>query len=396
MDVCCGVEYKVFEAQTNFLHPDWDSAGYTSCGDRYKNKQTGTVTFLADAAKSGKTKILEKTKVEKILRQGRKAIGVQVSSLDDDNDDKLPMKKQNIIMAKHCVICCAGALHSPCLLMRSKFKNKHVGKHLFMHPTCGFSANFPNDESSSGNNNNTTKCKKLDTVFGAPMTAICNEFAKGPKDDGYGAKLEVPSLHNSLLAGLSPWMGPYQYKEFIRNAPNSCAMIVLQRDSGEGGVVQTDSNGHDVLVDYTLNDDDENSMIHALVKGIEMCVDNGASIINIFSNIEPLNLEKELGGGGDSVKVVDSPLVQNYLKKVKKMKLKHFAATLGNAHQMGSCRMGTSSKTSVVDEDGKLWESDNVYVMDTSIFPTALGVNPMLTVLSISHMLSTRLTNQLS
>jgi len=363
---------------------------------------------------------LERTKVDQILRQGKRAIGVKVTILHSDG-----RKITKNIMAKHCVICCAGALHSPCLLLRSKFKNHHIGRHLFMHPSCGASASFspspPQQQTTSDNNknnknnkfvkgrnvwedyvetnklaldknnndksNNTSSPPQMQSTFGAPMTVICNEFAKGPNDDGYGAKLEVPCLHTSLLGGLIPWMDPYMYKHFAQNAVNSLGLIVLQRDSGDGGRVK-DDNGF-AHVDYSLNDADEASMVWALTKSIEMCVKNGASRISLFGNVLPLEL------GNHNNNSVDSPLVQDYLKKVKDMKLKNFAATLGNAHQMGTCRMGTSPETSVVNEDGKLWECENVFVMDTSLFPTSLGVNPMLTVLTISHMLSTRLAKSL-
>ena len=49
------------------------------------------------------------------------------------------------------------------------------------------------------------------------------------------------------------------------------------------------------------------------------------------------------------------------------------ANTLGlfSAHQMGTCRMGYSPASSVVDADGECWELDDLFVMDASTFPTA-------------------------
>ena len=46
--------------------------------------------------------------------------------------------------------------------------------------------------------------------------------------------------------------------------------------------------------------------------------------------------------------------------------------------------MGTSEKTSVVDANGKVWGCDNLYIADTSVFPSASGVNPMITVIAIA------------
>ena len=49
---------------------------------------------------------------------------------------------------------------------------------------------------------------------------------------------------------------------------------------------------------------------------------------------------------------------------------------------MGSCQMGTRSSTSVVDPRGRVWGTKGLYVADASVFPTASGVNPMITVSS--------------
>lgn len=49
-------------------------------------------------------------------------------------------------------------------------------------------------------------------------------------------------------------------------------------------------------------------------------------------------------------------------------------------HPMGTCRMGTDPATSVVDPSGRLWDCPNIYVADTSVFPSSSGVGPSLTV----------------
>jgi len=51
--------------------------------------------------------------------------------------------------------------------------------------------------------------------------------------------------------------------------------------------------------------------------------------------------------------------------------------TFGSAHQMGTCRMGTSPRNSVVDDHGRVWGKKNLYVADASLFPSCSGVNPM-------------------
>jgi len=54
----------------------------------------------------------------------------------------------------------------------------------------------------------------------------------------------------------------------------------------------------------------------------------------------------------------------------------------GCAHQAGTCRFGTDPATSVLDTDCKAHELDNLYVVDTSFFPSIGAVNPALTAIA--------------
>ena len=52
------------------------------------------------------------------------------------------------------------------------------------------------------------------------------------------------------------------------------------------------------------------------------------------------------------------------------------------AHQAGTCRFGTDPATSVLDVNCKAHELDNLYVVDTSFFPSIGAVNPALTAMA--------------
>jgi choline dehydrogenase-like flavoprotein len=54
----------------------------------------------------------------------------------------------------------------------------------------------------------------------------------------------------------------------------------------------------------------------------------------------------------------------------------------GVAHQAGTCRFGTDPKTSVLDTNCKAHQLDNLYVVDTSFFPSIGAVNPALTAMA--------------
>ena len=54
----------------------------------------------------------------------------------------------------------------------------------------------------------------------------------------------------------------------------------------------------------------------------------------------------------------------------------------GVAHQAGTCRFGADPATSVLDRNCKAHELDNLYVVDTSFFPSIGAVNPALTAMA--------------
>ncbi|BAC89945.1 GMC family oxidoreductase [Gloeobacter violaceus] len=55
-----------------------------------------------------------------------------------------------------------------------------------------------------------------------------------------------------------------------------------------------------------------------------------------------------------------------------------------NAHTIGTCRMGADPKRAVVDPEGRAFDVPNLYIIDNSVFPSALSVNPALTIMALS------------
>ena len=57
-------------------------------------------------------------------------------------------------------------------------------------------------------------------------------------------------------------------------------------------------------------------------------------------------------------------------------------STAGVAHQAGTCRFGTDPASSVLNLDCKAHDLENLYVVDTSFFPSIGAVNPALTAIA--------------
>jgi len=54
------------------------------------------------------------------------------------------------------------------------------------------------------------------------------------------------------------------------------------------------------------------------------------------------------------------------------------------AHVIGTARMGQSGDDAVVDRNGRAFDVPNLYICDNSVFPSALSVNPALTIMALS------------
>jgi len=61
------------------------------------------------------------------------------------------------------------------------------------------------------------------------------------------------------------------------------------------------------------------------------------------------------------------------------------------SHAVGTLRAGRDPRTAPVDHDGRLRGTENLYVADASLFPTAGGVNPSLTIAALALRIGERL-----
>jgi choline dehydrogenase-like flavoprotein len=62
---------------------------------------------------------------------------------------------------------------------------------------------------------------------------------------------------------------------------------------------------------------------------------------------------------------------------------------------MGGCAMGRDPDRSVVDARLKMHGMDNIWVVDGSVFPTSLGVNPQETIFGIAHWAAEQIATQM-
>jgi len=76
--------------------------------------------------------------------------------------------------------------------------------------------------------------------------------------------------------------------------------------------------------------------------------------------------------------------------------MKNEIPVAGVAHQAGTCRFGTDAATSVLNEECRAHEVDNLYVTDTSVFPSIGAVNPALTAMANALRVGDRLLERMA
>jgi choline dehydrogenase-like flavoprotein len=72
--------------------------------------------------------------------------------------------------------------------------------------------------------------------------------------------------------------------------------------------------------------------------------------------------------------------LNDVLKPFRKRTLRGAESNEALGHVCGTCRFGSDPKSSVLDPQNRAHEMDNLYVVDSSFFPSSTGVNPSLTV----------------
>lgn len=268
------------------------------------------------------------------------------------------VKEICVVESKVTVVAC-GALSTPALLKRSGLKNASIGKNLHLHPVAMSWGYFPN---------NIWPEEEKKSYEGGIMTAMSTVVAN-LDGSGYGALIQTPSLHPGTFSMVMPWVSGTDMKKRMCRFSRTAHIFALGRDKGSGTVLSQNS------ISYQLEAADEENLKKGLEKVLRILAAAGAEEIGTHhSQGKTLNVKK-----------ASSHEFERFVKEESSRPLRGLSSPLCSAHQMGSCRMGVDPKKSVVNQMGETWEVEGLFVADTSVFPTALGVNPMVTVQAIAY-----------
>jgi choline dehydrogenase-like flavoprotein len=326
------------------------NSGYCGMGCPVDGKQAMGITYIQDAVDAGMT-LLANVRADRIEESGGRVVAIhgRVISPGASQPDG-----SAVVIRPRVTVSSAGAINGPMLLLRSGIDSQGlVGRRTFLHPVIGMLGMFAH---------------QINPYYGAPQSWGSHHlYDRGP--DRVGMFFEAAPMHPSLAATALNLFGD-DLRRGMQQLPHSNVLLSLAVDGlhpdDDGGVVSLRSDGR-LRLDYPVRP----FLVEAMRVGhralAEIQLAAGASFSRSLHN-NPV----ELRSRADLDALDAAPYGAH----------EHPIFT---AHQMGGCAMGSDPSTSVVDAEHRHHRIPNLFVVDGSVLPTALGVNPSETIYGLAH-----------
>ncbi|XP_078440389.1 long-chain-alcohol oxidase FAO4A-like [Wolffia australiana] len=352
---CSALGYDVKAIPVNA--PDGHDCGWCHLGCKDRKKQSTPETWLADMAASGNGVVLAGCDAVRVTTArngaaGRKKTATGVIARFSDGEIT--------VRAKVTVVAC-GALNTPGLLRRSGLRNPNIGRHLHLHPAVIAWGYFPEETDWLDRD------KKSFT--GELLTAMAPVPGDGA-DGASAALIQTPAMHPGAFSAVTPWTSAADFRRRMARFSRTATLFALTRDRGSGSAARYPDS-----VSYALDEGDERALQRGTERMLRVLAAAGAEEVGT----------NHRDGGAFRAKGASREEWEAFVRRESGRGLRKGETPICSAHQMGSCRMGTSAKTSVVNPQAETWEVERLFLADTSVFPTALGVNPMVTVQAIAY-----------
>ena len=340
---------------------DCTDCGSCSFGCPRGTKASGIRAHLATAHAHG-ARIVPGARCDRILLDDGRARGVEATVQTADGPVKLSVRAPQVVVA-------AGALRTPGVLARSGIAHPAIGRYLRIHPAPVVAG----------------RMSEAVRMWNGPLQAArLDEFAASqPARRGY--VVESAPAHLGLLALALPWEGTDAHESVMQRAASIAPLVAVTRDGGEGRVVDTKQGG--TRIDYRLDATGIATLRHALVSMARLSRAAGAVEV-IAVGMPPAVFGREgVPSGGEA------SAFAAFEDRLSRFDFAPNRGSVFSAHQMGTARMGSDPRLHPCDPDGHVRRGAGrrdaavrgVYVADASLFPTAIGVNPMLTIMALAR-----------
>lgn len=315
-------------------------AGRCLQGCPHGHKLSMDRSYLPDAVALG-ARIVAGARVDRVLVERGRAVGVKGTMASGALFD---------VRASRAVVVAASAIQSPCLLMKSGVLHGPVGQGLMAHPGVSVTGRF------------------------AEPVRAWEGATQGHEVTGYrgeGLKLEALGFDRSLLASRIPGVGA----GFARR------LAEIDRYAVWGAAVRAQARGRvlpwfgsKAIVLYSLGDED----VARVRRGVEVLGEAmlAAGAVEVYTGVQ----------GFDGV-VTDKAVMKRFSAEGPR-RAGDYAMSM--THLFGTAKMGSNPETSVVRPDFRHHAVEGLYVADSSVFPTSLGVNPQIAIMALAHLCGER------
>lgn len=315
---------------------------YTGC--RARAKQSMDISYIPEAIKLG-ARVLTSLQVQRVLREGRRALGVQGQVVEPFTGRTLHAFK----IRARWVVLAAGCMATPVLLQKSgdlANESGQVGQNLQFHPGSAVAGVFPQD---------------LSPIFGATQSYQSLAFLEE------GFKLETMWSAPAALAVRMPGLGAELVKRFSE-LPRTAVWDAIASTHRSTGSVRSRFRSMNPAIRWQLHPEDMKIMLRSIHVLAEIFFAAGAE--KIMPGVH--GLPDELHSAEEAEVLRDHPIRPGDL-------------VTASSHVFCTTRMHGDSARGVVDEDGRCHDFDNLYIADTGIFPRCPSVNPMFTAMALAH-----------
>lgn len=314
-----------------------NGCGRCNFGCPHGAKMSVDLSYLPRAVAKG-AQVWSHCLVERVETKGGRAVGVSGRLLNRRGGrpgNRLRVHARRVVVS-------AGAWYTPLILRKSGIgRGRGVGTRLTVHPGFRMLARF--DDPVRG-------------WRGALQSAWSDAFEEE------GITLTGLFVPVGVLGATMPGVG-VEHTSNARHIDHLAMFGGIIHDEG-GGTVHR-GLGREPIVTYRMSRRDK-ARIPTLIRAMaETFFAAGAR--EVFLPILGLR-----GVDADGLRKLD-------LERVPGRRLE-----CSSQHPLGGCQMGAEPSRSVVDSNGKVWDVEDLYVVDGSIVPTSLGVNPQLSIMSIA------------
>jgi len=326
------------------------NSGYCGLGCPVDGKQAMHLTYVPDALASG-ARLYANCRAERFEVHDDRVVAVHARVLNERDDRATGVR---VTVRPKVAVSAGGAINGPALLLRSGLNaNGRVGRRTFLHPVVAVSGLYEDP---------------VQGYWGAPQSVSSHEFIdRGPDKVGYF--LEAAPVHPMLASTAFNLFGG-DLARVMGDLSHIGVMIAVIKDGFEpgndGGTVTLRRDGR-VRIDYPIGDGLQEAMHSAHRRMAQVHLAAGAHTVGSLHN-DPVLLSSDQDLGR--------------LDAVPYGALQH---TIFTAHQMGGCAMGPDPDSAVVDATLRHHHVPNLFVVDGSVFPTSLGVNPSESIYGLAH-----------